>query len=316
MAKHWLIGAMVSAAGLAAWGCAVGPETAPIASTSTCAIARPFAFGLSSETITSNGRPRAYEIYVPQTYDGRSAAPVVFDLHASGISPRVELAITGMDRAAEERGFIVVAPAAVAPFPDGGTTWNVPYRGDGVDDVAFVTDVLEHVQNSLCIDESRIYAIGFSGGARLASELACRAPSRFTAISAVGGLQAPASCELGSTSILAFHSLDDPINHYEHDPARSPPWWTHGVDDALARWSETLACASPRVETQLAADIDRVALTECRGGAHVVLYRMSGSGHTWPGSAFEFPQYLGETEHDLNATELSVQFFMGPPAEG
>jgi poly(3-hydroxybutyrate) depolymerase len=116
-----------------------------------------------------------------------------------------------------KNGFIVVLPEAVTEFARGGTTWNIPFE-NGVDDVAFVTNVLDAVGSAFCVDQSRIYAIGYSGGARLASQLACQIPDRIAAIGAVGGLRHPhdreGECRRAERTvpIIAFHSVDDPIN--------------------------------------------------------------------------------------------------------
>jgi polyhydroxybutyrate depolymerase len=309
-----------AAAALAAAACAALPPTPPAEAPSAgaqCATARPAAAGLSHRQIESDGSMREYSLYVPRSYDGRTATPVVFDFQASGVTPALEVAITGMDSAAEERGFILVAPAAVTAFARGGHTWNVPRDPAGVDDVAFVADVLEDVRATLCVDAARVYAAGFSGGARLASELACAMPGRFAAISAVAGLRHPPACAPGAppTSVLAFHSVDDPLNHYEHQPDRSPPWWTYGVDQALARWSSTLGCSAEPEAAPLAPGVERLDYSGCGGGARLAFYRLSGAGHTWPGSAFAFPAELGPVERQIDATVLTVEFFLGPQTQ-
>lgn len=137
----------------------------------------PPAPGLSSATIESGGVLRSFSLYLPRSYSGEEAVPLILDLQASGISPEVELRITGLDRAAEAQGFIVALPAAATPWPRGGFTWNIPRRAGGPDDVTFIADLLDALQRRFCIDPARVYAVGYSGGARLASELACARPA-------------------------------------------------------------------------------------------------------------------------------------------
>jgi polyhydroxybutyrate depolymerase len=137
------------------------------AAAGSCQPVRAYVAGLSEHRVQSGGRKRSFSLYVPRSYSGDRAVPIVFDLHALGVAPAIELKVTGMDKAAEEKGFVVALPAAVTPFPRGGTTWNIPYGGTGVDDVAFIKDVLETAKGLLCIDATRVYATGFSGGARL-----------------------------------------------------------------------------------------------------------------------------------------------------
>lgn len=312
LSRHIWIAAIVLAAvaGLPENSHAGSPSGAGI-----CEPARPYGQGLTPQRIVSGERTRHFDLYVPESYSGKAAVPLIVDLHASGISPGVELKITGMDRAAEKRGFVVVVPAAVTEFPKGGTTWNTPWRDSGVDDVAFVEDVLRAVSFRLCIDQKRIYVTGFSGGARLASELACRMPDRIAAISAVGGLRHPhrpeGHCTKGSraVSILAIHSVDDPINTFRHDPKKSPPYWTYGVEEAYERWLAHNACGSTGSDKRITARIVKNVHDDCRNGSVIEFYRLSSTGHTWPGSDFAFPDYLGATESGLDATELTLRFF-------
>jgi polyhydroxybutyrate depolymerase len=279
-----------------------------------CDPARPFEAGRSEHALDSGGLTRRFALYVPRSYSGAAAMPLVLDLHASGITPEVELQITGMEEAAEAEGFIVAAPEAVTPFPRGGHTWNIPRNPGGVDDVTFVAELLRHVSGRLCIDPARVYATGYSGGARLASEPACALSERFAAVSAVGGLRHPRGAEGAcrtngrAVPILAIHSLDDPVNPYD-GAAGSPPYWTYGVEEALRLWADRNGCEADPAEERLSSDVTRLAWSSCRDGSAVEFYRLAGSGHTWPGSAFAFPDYLGAAEDEIDATQLSIRFF-------
>jgi polyhydroxybutyrate depolymerase len=293
-----------------------GPDGTVAASPASehCQPSRPHAAGLTEHRVEVDGLTRTFMLHVPRSYTGETAVPLVFDLQASGISPAVELQVTGMDRAAEETGFVVVLPQAAKAFPGGGTTWNVPFEDGDADDVGFVEKVIEAVGERLCIDTARVYAAGFSGGARFASELACKLPNKFAAISAVAGLRHPqgheGACRTGAPAvpIIAFHSTDDPVNSFEHEPERSPPYWTYGVEEAVSRWSGLMKCQPP-AEEQLSETVRRLTWGDCRDGARIEFYRLSVSGHTWPGSSFAFPEELGTTDRTLDATSLTVRFF-------
>src|SRR6266404_291995 len=49
------------------------------------------------------------------------------------------------------------------------------------DDVAYVGDVIDDVAAQLCTDKTRVYATGFSGGARMSSLLGCMLNGRIAA---------------------------------------------------------------------------------------------------------------------------------------
>ena len=58
----------------------------------------------------------------------------------------------------------------------------------------------------------------------------------------------------------------------------------------------------------MSAAVDRLTWSRCAHSAKVVLYRVEGGGHTWPGSSVELPA-LGPTNQDVDASALAVAFF-------
>jgi polyhydroxybutyrate depolymerase len=311
MPRHFVLAFAALASGLAA----AGPSNAePVAMHPSCQPAGPQSAGLHTLRLETGGAERAAVLFVPRSYDGATAVPLVLDLHASSITPAVELAITGLDRAAEEHGFLVALPLAIRPFERGGTTWNLPHDPAWPDDVAFVATVLDAIEAALCVDPSRIFATGFSGGARLASELACRLPERIAAISAVAGLRGPdPDCPPAAdpVPVLAFHGLADPVNPYDGDPRTSPKYWTHGIPEAVGLWRRWLGCGET-LEASSGNGVTRLDAS-CGGRTMLRLYTLEAAGHTWPGSAFAFPAYTGASDASLDATALTLDWFAQHP---
>jgi polyhydroxybutyrate depolymerase len=288
----------------AAAASASGEATAARADAAACT--RPtHAAGLTAYLIRSGASERHYMLFVPRSYDGSRAAPVVIDFHGSGSHPEEELRINGLQAAAEARGWIVVLPVAAVPYRLGGNTWNVPAEPGQPDDVRFARDTLDDAARRVCIDPTRVYASGFSGGARLATAVACALSDRIAALGAVGGLRAPESCAR-AVPVIAFHGTRDPINPYA---GGGPAYWGYGVEQALRAWARQNRCGARR-EQRAAADVERVAYADCAGDARVVLYRFRGAGHTWPGSSFPFPaERFGATPRSVDATAVMLDFF-------
>lgn len=263
--------------------------------------------GRNEYRIESGGIERRYLMYLPDGYDDSSPLPVVFDFHGSGSDPDEEMQVSGLAHAAERDGFLLLMPVAVVEFPSGGHTWNVPPDRSLPDDVQFALDVLDHAAERVRINEQRVYVTGFSGGARLASEIACAAPDRIAALGAVGGLRAPRGCAGQPVPVVAFHGTDDPINPYAGEGA---DYWDYGIDAAVRGWVERNRCAAqPRV-TRVSGAAVELRFDLCPDQVAVVLYRLEGGGHTWPGSAYPFPEErFGATERELDATRLMLEFF-------
>lgn len=300
------------AAGVGATDTTEGTAVVP----ATDAVAKPVTkghpAGSTQYRLESDGIERRYLMYLPKTHAAGTPLPVVFDFHGSGSDPHEEMRVTGMAEAAERHGFLLLMPFAAVEMPEGGHTWNVPPDDRLPNDVRLAADVLDHAAERVPIDQRRIYAVGFSGGARLASELACAMPTRIAALGAVGGLRAPASCSGSPVPVVAFHGTEDPINPYG---GGGPDYWTYGVDAAASGWAARNGCDADPIATQVSASVIEQRYAACQGTADVVLYRIEGGGHTWPGSDYPFPEErFGALESGLDATELMLRFFAERPA--
>jgi len=233
--------------------------------------------GVSEQRLTSGGRERTYRLFVPQSYDGRTMLPLVLDMHGSGGNSAGQAATSRFEALAASEGFLVATLQAGAE----GNRWNVPITDGRPDDVRYVSDVIDHVAARACTDEQRVYATGFSGGARMSSLLACRLNDRIAAIAPMSGLRWPGPCEGRAIPVLTFHGLADPQNTYDGHVANRGGEWVESVPEALAGWAKHNHC-------------DREAKLDDRDGpgplstlryegcdAEVRLVRIDGLVHTW-----------------------------------
>jgi polyhydroxybutyrate depolymerase len=115
------------------------------------------------------------------------------------------------------------------------------------DDVRFLSRVIDAVSAQLCTDTRRTYATGYSGGARMASALACRIADRLAAIAPVAGLRAGRpdpddptvpeieDCRLGRpVPVVSFHGQEDFVNPY---PGNLDLRWGYSVPVAAQTWA-------------------------------------------------------------------------------
>ena len=285
----------------------------------------PYAPGQHTVTLTSGGLPRVVELYVPRAYDGRHRVPLVLTLHGSQSDAKEQLVRSELPASAERHGFVVASPQGSLAAPP-GYRWNVPGvtlpAGEPPNDEAFLVDVIDHLQATLCLDSRRVYGTGYSGGGRMISQLACDVPRRLAAIAPVAGLRAgypitgpegpapdPATCTPSRpVPVIAFAGTADPVNPYAGGGAA---YWQYGTETALARWAEINGCRRGPRTVAVTEHVDRVRYSECRRDASVVLYRVEGGGHTWPASEAFLPlePVLGPVTFEIDATELIWRFF-------
>jgi polyhydroxybutyrate depolymerase len=250
----------------------------------------PHASGVQQRQLMSGGRERSYRLFVPGKYDGRTPLPIVLELHGSGGTSAGQARTSGFDDVAGREGFFGASLQA-----DGGR-WNVPVHEDRPDDVAYVGNVIDDVAAQLCVDKTRVYATGFSGGARMSSLLGCKLNGRIAAIAPVSGLRWPAPCTGRTIPVLTFHGLADPQNPYDGKAEGRGDEWLESVPDALAGWARHDGCDLKVIVEDPPGPLSTMRYTGCRDGAEVRMIRIDGLGHTW-------------TRKEVDTTEVMWQFF-------
>jgi len=278
------LGMMTAALAACGEAHAAPPRPRPVAATAAAsghACRRPAETGTSTLTLRAGGRVRVARLHVPRGYPTDRALPLVLNLHGSGSTATVQEAASQLDRTADAHGFLVVYPQG-ARKSGTGFSWNIPgtpaWQAGGADEADYLRQLVTLVSGRYCADARRIYATGFSGGAREVSELACAPERVFAAVAAVGGLRAPAPCAAGPVPVLAIHGTADPQNPYD---GHGQAYWTYSVPDAARRWAQHDGCAAaPTVDTVPGATL--TAYGRCQSSGAVELYTLPGKGHAWP----------------------------------
>ncbi|GAA5195288.1 extracellular catalytic domain type 1 short-chain-length polyhydroxyalkanoate depolymerase [Microbacterium jejuense] len=297
--------------------------------------------GTSQLNVVSQGGTYSVRVHTPPTARG-TKLPLVLDLHGSNNNSTIQSMVSGLDALADEKGFIVVEPNGavdygIVPGIGQAYAWNVPgvpttanaYPAPGTrDDVQFLVDVIAQVGAAGCVDANRVYATGNSGGARMASALACAEPKLIAAIAPVSGLRAgrpdPAAPSTIDTAtcdpqhpvpVVTFHGTADPINPYQGNAL--DPRWGYTVLDAAERWADIDHCTASATATPVSAHVTRTSWTSCRAGGAVEVYTVAGAGHTWPGSLVPMGDFgMGSMTTEISASAIMWDFFAAHPRRG
>jgi polyhydroxybutyrate depolymerase len=273
-------------------------------------------------SIPSGGVRRTVLVHLPSGFTDRVRVALVLNMHGSGSTALQQAGLTGLDAAADRDGFIVAYPQG-AITSGSGYDWNVPGQplvGGGAvpsnapDDVAFLGTVISTLEADLCVKASRVYATGFSGGARMASQLGCDMSSVVAAIAPVSGLRLPAPCpSTRPVPVLTFHGTADQVDPYN---GSGQAYWTYSVPVAVQRWAAHNGCDATPVQTEPATGAELSAYGGCTGGADVTLYTIVGEGHEWPGGPTlpaKYTDVLGPQSNAVSADTLMWQFFSAHP---
>jgi len=275
---------------------------------------------LGSTTLSLNvgGHHRTVIVHVPSSGAAGTKVALVLNLHGSGSTAHAQEKFTDMDATANADDFIVAYPQGL--IPDGaGFDWNVPgvaliggrpVPSGAANDVKFLTSLVGILEHDYCVNANEVYATGFSGGAREASQLACDESSVFAAVAPVSGLRRPSTCPTTrAVPIIAFHGSADDIDPFA---GHGQTYWTYSVADAAKDWAKQDHCATKAAVSTPYSTVTLTAYTRCDGGASVDLYEVGGEGHEWPGGPTlpsAYTAYLGPQSNALSANALMWSFF-------
>lgn len=277
-------------------------------------------------SISVDGYNRTYTVSEPANYRNQKAAPLVVMLHGVGGTGAGIIEETGWGRKSEQEGFLVVFPDALRPYPDAEASflinpqvWNDGSgRGTeflrGVNDVKFLSLMLDQIAKSYKVDANAVFLAGFSNGASLGFKAVTELPGRFKAFAAVSGHYWPddAKSEIGvPTPTLFIVGTADPLNPFEGGTIQLP-WGSFTSPPLMSTMTNWAGKNGLRGETKTISDTQGVKVLEAAGEGRVPIraYIIEGLGHLWPGGVPVFPEsYIGKDPGKVNATDLIWDFF-------
>lgn len=251
-----------------------------------------------------DGVAREALLRAPVTTDG-GLRPLVLAFHGYSGSAWDLGYVGGLSDLAEAEGFVVAYPQGIGEVP----TWDLA----GGSDIPFVLALVDELASTQCIDQSRVFATGFSMGGGMANVLACRAADRFAAI-------APVAANHGATwgdpctpsrpvPIVAFHGTLDEALPYEGGDSPFPDQPVSPVEAWMDGWATSNGCAGGAEVATVAGDVDSLTWQGC--DAPTSLYRVTGGGHTWPGGLND-PTF-GYATDSIAASQLMWDLFASVP---
>jgi polyhydroxybutyrate depolymerase len=281
-------------------------------------------------TLTVHGTHRSYRLHVPPAASSDKPMPLVLNLHGATQSGILQESYSQMDAASDHDGYLVAYPDGTkdtATSPSGQYSWDagaccgLPVTKH-VDDVAFLLDVISDIAARTPVNLRRVYVTGMSAGGMMAYTMAAKASGHIAAIASVSGqVELPSIHPSRAVPTMEFHSVEDPIAKWNGVGGK------YSVMDGIDKWVKADGCApKPHAgativgatgSTSAGETATRIAYTGCRDGSQVVLWKLTGSGHVWPGSPLlgtpttHILTGVGRGTTLINADQLMWQFFKG-----
>ena len=274
--------------------------------------------------ITVGELKRTYRTYVPKGL--AKGAPLVLVMHGAGengAQMRIETGY-GFERLADANGFAVVYPNAYEGYWDVCTiAEDVSAKGLNIDDVGFLTGMVDKLVGEIGVDPDRVFAAGSSRGGFMAFRLALEAPSRFRAVAAVSAsVPSPENFKCKPTgqntsSVMIMNGTDDPLVPFDG-----------GSVSLFGLFYRLGKVRSSRESGQYFADLNHITGTPERNETRVAdgvrvervvwrnkfsveveLVAVHGGGHGVPQPYRRGPRLLGPSAREPNGPAVIWAFF-------
>jgi len=270
-------------------------DRAPSTTASDKVAMKPVGRHIDGTLRTPDGRVRSYHVYLPGTLPAGKAVPLLIGLHGGlGHGTQFE-ANSGFDHIADANRFIVVYPDGT-PIPalPAGRVWNAggccaaaAEDRDDVDDVGYISALIDRLKRTYRIDDGRVFATGHSNGAMLSYRLACELSTKVVAIGVQSGALFQTDCHpTKAVSVLAIHGTADqnvPITGGVGTHALSGVAFPSPADGP-ATWARLDRCPAPTIAADPAnRDVTTQAWAPCRNGTKVRWITVKGANHAWMG---------------------------------
>jgi polyhydroxybutyrate depolymerase len=237
---------------------------------------------------THQGNARQYRVYKSPSYNASAPASLVLTLHGLG-DDMTNFSSIGMNMVADTANIIVVVPQAMNDAI-AGTAWNSGagysgyYPNAAIDDVAFMSALIDTIKANYAINPNRIYACGFSMGGFMTERLAIALNNKITAFASVSGtfgFGLPSYNPGKSVSIAHFHGTADGTVPYAGN--------TSGISaDSLVKfWVNNNHCNTSPQHTSLpntqndGYTVDHDVYSGGQNNTEVEFFKVTGAAHVW-----------------------------------
>ena len=247
---------------------------------------------------------RPYKYKVPSRYDATKPTPLVVMLHGFTASGELNELILHLAPLSESRTFLYAFPDGTKN-PLGMRFWNATdfccnFFGSTVDDVAYITAVIDDMAARYNVDKRRVFLVGHSNGGYMAHRMACDRSSKIAGIVSLAGAQwkdATRCVPTDKVSVLQVHGTVDTLVGYGGG-ALYP-----SAKDTVATWANRNGCLGRLGYGGKRIDLDSVIpgaetkieqYSGCPATGAVELWTIEGGSHVpaftsyWPGAIYDF----------------------------
>lgn len=271
-------------------------------------------------TLDVDGVTRELRIHFPPNFSKSDKAPLIISMHGLTSNNKQMQLMTEMDKFTDPLGMITIYPLGLLiehPRKDQNnkivTHWNShSFLNSKVDDVAFISTLIDEAIDTYNVDPDRVYITGMSNGGFMTYNLMCNIPEKIAAAASVTGVLPYTmlkECKQDhNIPLLHIHGTKDEAVPFEGVKGEQP-----SVAESIGFFRKIYECDDTPTSTEM-PDLDptdgttvtHIVYENCKAGGAVESYTIHNGSHTWPGS-----KIVNRTPHsmDIDSSQIIVDFF-------
>ncbi len=239
------------------------------------------------------GGPRPAKVYVPGSYVEGTPTPLLVMLHGYGASGLAEEIYLGLRPIADAKGLLLVHPDGTIDAQK-KRFWNATdaccdFNKTNVDDVGYITGLVDEIAARFTVDASRVMLLGHSNGGFMSHRLACEKSGKFSAIASLAGMAYADDARCGSPgpiAVLQIHGTADDTVPFDGE-ALAGGISAPSAEATVAKWAAFGGCTSGPtqgapldLDRDLAGDETTVSRYDgCKPGAAAELWAIQKGSH-------------------------------------
>lgn len=273
-----------------------------------------FAQQMINETFEFEGHTRYHRIILPDSFTNNM--PLVLNLHGYTSNGWQQMHYTGMNETADSNGFVLVYPnglydSYMMQF------WDSSVDYEEVNDIGYISALIDSMSANYQIDESRVYVCGMSNGGAMAHQLACDLGEKIAAVASVTGTMNTTMYDNcypeRAIPVMQIHGTEDIVFPYYGMTENWIMGTTLPIDGVVAHWVWENWCWGmdstnlPDIDPTDLSTITKYTYSNCTDDVSVEFYKVNGGGHTWP-NGLQIP-WQPWTNRDINTNQVIWDFF-------
>ena len=262
-------------------------------------------FSFTFESLTRN-----YKVYLPVNFNPFGTYSLVINMHGYTSTAAAQEAYTDFNVIADSANIIVVYPDGISNSWNSG--WSTPYHS-GVNDVGFISALIDTMLSNYPINSCKVYAIGMSNGGFMSHRLACELENKIAAIAGVTGMLADSVAFYCQTTravpIMQIQGNADPVVNFN-----GSAFAYRSFNDMITWWYNHNGCIStptifnyPNINLTDNSTAELSVYNNCNGNSKIYALKILNGGHTWPGGSVDISSY-GNTNRDIHGSNEIWKF--------